>query len=655
MNTGKTNRIFLLPILAVFFAIVLACFAFSPVFAAAEGAPVRIALQEKTVHRGQTFSMDVAVAENPGLISMKLYVDYDHTAMKLIDVKRENGLSAMTMTTTNVETDAGYSTRPFTLFFDAVSTTTDTGVLVKLLFESNIEAPIGDYAVSVTYDAINTNRADQTPVALDIQGGEVHLIAGEFSAKYVDWDGTELYEKDYNDGDVPSYVGQTPSRAADDCYTYSFTGWKGDVSEEPNVLLYRANYSAVPKVYTVFYYVDGFTETPDEVFDETDFYFAEEKEYGSEVNLDYVPQRKKYTFVGWFADENFSQPIVGLTMPSKDIRVYGYMRYNVRISDIPKIRLTYSALSESEVLVDVNLTYNPGVNGMVLTLDYDRESLRFARFTRGTALSDMQFATTNLEGGLDQETFRFYWESATNSSEQGLILSMVFDVTNCETGIYPVTFTYDESRDATYRNGVGEIWYTRLDIKGISIPVGERYHWNEPVGDVTIDVTSTDGKPLDVELVVRKSDASIAEESVQKLKEQNLVIKNKYEIRLVRGGEVVTSENDLRIAIGLTEEELKSENLSLYYVDSNGKLVKYDFSVEDEEAVFNMRNIEHWVLAGDAPAPVAENAWTPEAIRTVLIPSLLSVTVLAYAILLLSKNGKYKQKNNNLEGKGGKG
>ena len=128
-----------------------------------------------------------------------------------------------------------------------------------------------------------------------------------------------------------------------------------------------------------------------------------------------------------------------------------------------------------------------------------------------------------------------------------------------------------------------------------------------------------------------------------------------YSVKLVRDGEVVTSENDLRVSIGLTEAELKSENLLLCYVDGNGKLVEYDFSVEDDAAVFHMRNIEYWVLVGDLPASEEKGSagWMPEMIRTVLLPSLLSIAVLAYAILLLAKNRKYKEQINNSKEKGG--
>ena len=652
-GTYKWNILWLLPLLAVLL-VCLVCVSVAVAPAARADGQIEVSMSEVTVHRGQTFAVDVTVSNNTGLVSMLLSVDYDVNAFSLIRVERGAGLANMTMTTTNVGTSLGYNVHPFRVLFDSTSVCTDEGVVARFVFESNIDAPIRDYTISLSYDADNTNSAYQVPVALHTTDGLVHLQSGEFAARYVDWDGTELYYRDYNEGEVPAYQGEVPTRAEDDCYTYQFAGWQGDLSDDVDVLQYRAQYDRTPKIYSVFYYVDGWTDSPDSAFDVSDFYTAKEAPYGADVDLDIVPKRENYTFVGWFADEALTKPIVALAMPSKDTRVYGYMRYNVRTGDIPKIRLSYNELSETEVEVLVNVTYNPGLNGMVLTLSYDRDDMRFARFTRGVALGNMQFTTTNLEGGLDQQDFRFYWESAENATDTGCILSMVFDVTNSTNGVFPVTFTYDETHDATYINETHEIWYTRLDIVGTSVPVGERYHWNEPVGDVSIDVTSPDGKPLDVELIVKEADVKVADESMTRLQNQNFEIKNIYSINLMRNGEVVTSDSDLRIGIGLTAEELASNHLGLYYVDSNGRLVEYDFTVEDEAAVFNMRNIEYWVLVGDAPRATIDKSWTPETIRTVLLPSLLSLAAIAYALILLAQNNKYKREINNLNNKGGR-
>ena len=172
-TTGLHTNIKMLLPLAVLLAVFLIFALLAPTVAFAQGEPVQVSLGEKTVHRGQTFSMSVNVTENSGLISMNLFVDYDPTAMTLIGVKRGTGLSSMTMTTTNVETDLGYAVRPFVIFFDAVSPTTETGTVAELVFESNINAPIGDYEVSLNYDAGNTNSDYLHPVALGISGGTV--------------------------------------------------------------------------------------------------------------------------------------------------------------------------------------------------------------------------------------------------------------------------------------------------------------------------------------------------------------------------------------------------------------------------------------------------------------------------------------------------
>lgn len=649
-----TNICLVLLLATAILALVLACGLYNVPEALAQGEPVQVALDEVTVHRGQTFAMNVTVTHNTGLNAMKLLVDYDPEVMTLIGATRGDGLPTMTMVNTNVDTSVGYAARPFGLFFDSINPTTDTGVVVTLLFETNIEAPIGQYQVFVSYDPDNTRSSYRQPVALGLTNGIVHLQSGQYAARYEDYDGTVLYEKDYNDGDAPAYVGTTPSRPADDCYTYEFVRFQGAVSDDVNVLLYRALYAATPKVYNVFYYVDGMRTAPDEIFDGDDYYDAQQYAYGSTVDLTVSPFRQNYTFVGWFVDEQFTQPLGALSMPSHDMRVYGYMRYNVRVVDVPKIRLTYEQINDNEVQVDVRMVYNPGINGLVLTLDYDRDSVSLAGYTRGTALSDMEFATSNPQLGLDQPDFKFWWNSASNSTQEGLMLSMVFDVRSSQNGIYPVSFTYDETKDATYHNVYGEIWYTKLDIVGTSIPVGEKYHWNEPVGDTTIDVTSVDGKPLDVELQVKIADVDVAQSSLDRLQSQNMEIKNMYSINLVRDGEVITSDTDLRVAIGLTQAEMESQNLSLYYVDTDGNLVQYDFSREEDAAVFSMRNIEYWVFVGDAPKTVVDNSWTPETIRSVLLPSLLSVVTMAYALLLLAQINKKNKEIRYHKGKGGK-
>ena len=209
-------------------------------------------------------------------------MEYDDAVMRLTGVERGSALGSLTFTTTNSQTSIGYDIIPFNLFWDGTVPDKTNGNLVVFTFESFSDAQIGTYPITLKYDSANTNSDYGKPISVNIISGSVTLIKGEYEAVYYDWDGTELYRKDYNADDTPSYVGETPIREADECYSYSFSGWKGIVSDKPNVIKYMADYALTPKTYQVFYYVDGINNDHfDGVITIDDFYKAEEVDYGT--------------------------------------------------------------------------------------------------------------------------------------------------------------------------------------------------------------------------------------------------------------------------------------------------------------------------------------------------------------------------------------
>lgn len=75
-------------------------------FATGDYTPV-VTVENKTVRRGQTFTVDVDLSHNEGLISLRLILDYDKAAMELINVEQGNALNSLTYTNTNTDTDLG--------------------------------------------------------------------------------------------------------------------------------------------------------------------------------------------------------------------------------------------------------------------------------------------------------------------------------------------------------------------------------------------------------------------------------------------------------------------------------------------------------------------------------------------------------------------
>ena len=293
------------------------------VFADDNNLPV-VTVQSKTVHRGQTFSIDVSLENNLGLTSLCLVLEkanFDSSVFTLVDVIRKDGLSNLTYTQTNTDTDFGYDVDSFRMLWDGTSQDQSNGTLVSLVFESNIEAEIGDYQIKLDYDISNTNFEYGVSQQIEIIDSTISLIKGEFTVNYLNYDGTVLYSKDYNENDIPSYVGEAPVKPEDDCYTYTFSGWKGVVSDDINTINYQAQFSQTPKTYQLFYYVADYENGE---IGEFNFYYATELDYNEVIDILDVPQRVHYVFHGWYIDDVCTTPFSMWKMPSRDLTLYGY-------------------------------------------------------------------------------------------------------------------------------------------------------------------------------------------------------------------------------------------------------------------------------------------------------------------------------------------
>lgn len=609
-----------------------------------------VTVQSKTVHRGQTFSIDVELSQNTGLISLLLTLDYDDTVMTLKDVVQGSALNSLTLTTTNVDTEQGYGIKPFNILWDGRESDSSNGTLITFIFDSSIDAPIGEYPITLTYDRQNTNTAYQTPTDITITNGIVNLITGEFEAIYRDYDGTILYQKDYNADDIPAYPSTlpNPSREEDAEYSYEFIGWKGIISNNINILIFEADYKLTPQVYTIFYYIDGANgKIPDGIINEDDDYFkAEDISFGSYIQLPQAPTRQYYEFFGWYENNSFSQSLSYATMPARDVRLYGYYLFDVRENNIPLISLEANFVDESheDVVVIANIVRNTGFNGLVLTLQYDKDVFTFEGFDRLNVLSLMQFDTTNIDN-LSIDNFKFYYESATNNYETGNFLKLYFKVKpNVPDDTYNISFTYDYHTDATYIVN-NEIKYTKIEFHKAEVPVGEINHWFEDLSDNRyVDVTSEVGKPINVYLEIKlvTNDISLEDDLIKNEVGRGMFLSSAYSIRMMQNGKEIQPNTTLTIKIKLTEKEQKGK-IKFYYLNNDNELESKDFKIENGELVFTTDHLSNWTIFSDYTGNVNKSS----ILFNVGMPIILAIATMLYALRLKQKMKKTKKGEHN--------
>ena len=598
-----------------------------------------VRVENKTVHRGQAFEVEIYLDQNPGLLSLMLNVDYNKSVMELVGVEHGNALHTHTFTTSNTETDEGFLITPFNMLWDGRDKDFSTGVLVTLTFESNVEAQVGEYPITVNYIRQNTNVDYNTPTDVIVESGTVALTKGAYSVKYLNYDGTLLYEKDYSEDVVPSYEGVLPTRPTDERYSYVFNGWQGVVSDAQNVICYEATYRLIPQIYQVFFYVDG------------EYFNAFECAYGEFIDLTQIPSKKNYVFDGWYMDEDLTQKVTSLQMQANNLTLYGTLKFNIRENPTPEIVLSVDRIEGDYVYVGVDITQNPSLSGLLLTLDYDKSAMTFEGFEKGEAFRTLQFDHTNTDEGYSADPFRFYWEHTVNTLDTGRLLELKFKVDHeVPSGVYPVTMTYEPTTDAVYVNEFGELSYTKLSIIDAQIPIGEIYYWNEELEEIVdISVECPQGMPADtvlcIELVTLEVDVS--KDEIQDQLDSDMELKTVYTIQLLRGEEKVQPAGTIKVRIKLTESQKLCTDLHVYHVDDENNMTLYDSHVEDGYVVFETDHLSYWAIVGNVTDVNSLGNSMPTNSTIVIIAfALLAISCMAFCLIMIAqKKGWMKEKS----------
>ena len=145
------------------------------VCAGADGA--QITAQSVSATPGQTVTVPVAIAGNPGFCYLKLGFSYDAAALELVRI--DNG---------SVSSDAFEATEK-AISWDTAENATGSGTLVTFTFKVKPDAALGDHAV--TLNVIACYNYDEKTVAVSAEGFTITVkedIVSDFMPGDVDMD-----------------------------------------------------------------------------------------------------------------------------------------------------------------------------------------------------------------------------------------------------------------------------------------------------------------------------------------------------------------------------------------------------------------------------------------------------------------------------------
>ena len=118
----------------------------------------------------------------------------------------------------------------------------------------------------------------------------------KYLIRFRDWDNTILQSSQVEEGQMPVYTGETPTRPEDDQYTYTFSGWSPEIVPATENANYIAQYTATEKtiIPDTTYYTVTFLD-----WDGTELLVEQVAEGHDAVGPATTPTREGYNFTGW--------------------------------------------------------------------------------------------------------------------------------------------------------------------------------------------------------------------------------------------------------------------------------------------------------------------------------------------------------------------
>lgn len=136
------------------------------------GSDPTIDVSSATTKSGESVDVTISMKNNPGIITMRLYVNYDNSIMELTGFKDHSLIPG------KVHTESELGIFPYCLYWDngsASSNYTANGDLITLTFKLKENVEDGDYPIVVTYNNEEWDifNYDFEPIEFKINNGNI--------------------------------------------------------------------------------------------------------------------------------------------------------------------------------------------------------------------------------------------------------------------------------------------------------------------------------------------------------------------------------------------------------------------------------------------------------------------------------------------------